>query len=157
MSHTQERTKAAHTRLNSANKGALIAALAQGMTQVEAAKHFNVHRNTVSKLFNAVRAVSNPANPVAKDWKERALAPAQVAVERGMNHADDPIGAANVALKFMYGRGYLSTNSNMHVDGAVGLHVTWGAVQGVDGGDIIDVQSNALTLTESASKETDPT
>ena len=74
-----------------------------------------------------------------------------------MNHADDPIGAANVALKFMYGTGYLATSNNMHVDGAVGLHVTWGAVQGADGGDIIDVPSNALTLTESASQETEPT
>jgi hypothetical protein len=145
MSAVMERTTQNGKRLTPAMRGALIAALTAGMSQVEVAEQFKVHRNTVSRMFNQVKRINHPANPLSVEWKNGALPVAQGAVMRGMSHEGDPIGAANVALKLMHGIGYLTTSNQLQVDGNVNLQVSWGAVQEPDPEPALDVDHKQIS------------
>jgi transposase len=151
MSISAPRTEKAHTFLNATQKQALIAAVASGMPQRQAAQEFGVHRNTVTMLMKSVKQYAHAANPLSKDWKDSALAVAQSAVHRGMLHESDPIGAANVALKLMHGIGYLTTSNQLQVDGNVNLQVSWGAVQEPDPEPALDVDHKQIS--DGASRE----
>lgn len=155
MSALESDTIRARPRIIPATKAAIIAALATGMTQSQASKEFGVHPNSVQRLVKLVKLDNHPANPLNKDWKLVARSKAQRAVERGMDHKSDPIGAANIGLKVLYGIGDLLNGSHMQVDGNVGLTVSWMPIAPPEygstsepQGDVIDVPSNALTVSE---------
>lgn len=120
-----ESARSAHTFLNATQKQALIAAVAAGMSQRDAAQHFKVHRNTVSQIMKSVKEYANPANPLSRDWKQSVLPKLQRTVERGLDYQGDPVGSANLAVKVMYGAGYLVSDSRMQVQGNVALTVSW--------------------------------
>ncbi len=158
------RPRAAHTYLSPAKKSAIIAALTQGLSQTEAAQQFGIHRNTVSKLFNQVRRVDHPANPLAGDWKSKARSDAQQAVTDGMTQRKDVVSAANIGLKVLYGIGDLSTSSKVEVDADVRLTVAWQPVQGAEYASgvqsvdaTIDAPHRMLSDGESSTSDADPT
>ncbi len=160
MPEVMQRTIENGKRLTPAEKGALIAALSQGMSQIEAAEQFKVHRNTVHRLFNQVKAVNHPANPLAGDWKSKARSDAQQAVTDGMTQRKDVVSAANIGLKVLYGIGDLSTSSKVEVDADVRLTVAWQPVQGAEYasgvqsvasgvGDVVDTEARMIGEGES--------
>lgn len=99
-----------------AERAALIAAVAGGMPQAEAAQHFNVHRNTVSRWCLAVRKVDNPANPMSKEWKETVKTHAIKAVENGLKCNEDPYKAANIGVRVLEGIGEFVATKDVHVN-----------------------------------------
>ncbi len=126
-------TRKARQGLTIPEKQAIVAACSQpGAHKGNIAKQFNVRPEVVSRLLRDVKAVQNDANPLAKDWKERVMPKLQRTVERGLDYKGDPIGAANMAVKVMYGAGYLSTSSKVEVDADVRLTVAWQPVQGAE-------------------------
>lgn len=114
--------------LDSATKTAIVAAVASGMTQAQVAQQFAVHRNTVQTLCASVREVSNPANPLRKEWRESARTHAQQAVINGLKAKRDPYRAANIGLDVLRGLGDLQSGTQVNVDNRQ-IHVTWGPVQ----------------------------
>ena len=118
-----------------AAQAAVIAAVANGMTQRDAATHFKIHRNTVSKWCQAVRKFDHAANPLSKSWKTDIVPRIHTAVESGLDCADDPYRRATIALKLGEGIGYFT--SSVQVDTNVAITFAWGPVQ--ENGDVIDV------------------
>lgn len=151
MSAIEQRTQSAHTFLNATQKQALIAAVAAGMSQRDAAAHFNVHRNTVTKLMKSVKDYDSPANPLNKDWKSRARTAAQQAVMDGLQQRKDVVSAAHVGLKVLYGMGDLSTSVQHQVEGNVNVTFSWASAQEesepavIEADCAIDVDSQPIT------------
>ena len=101
----------------------MLAALASGITQTQVAKEFGVHPNTVFQLWKTVREDMSPTNPATMDWKASFRTKARMAVERGLDHVQDPIGAGNLAVKVLSGLGDLVTGQRLEVEG--GITVSW--------------------------------
>lgn len=112
---------------NAHERAALIAAVAGGMTQAEAAQHFKVHRNTVQRWCAAVRAIDNPVNPLSKNWRESARAHAQQAVIAGLKHKRDPYRAANIGLDVLRGLGDLQVGAQVNIDQSQNIVFAWSA------------------------------
>ncbi len=119
-------------QLTPAEKIAIIAAVASGQRKRDIAKDYGLHPSQISRMLTDVKSVNRASNPLAKDWKERVMPKLQRTVERGLDYKGDPIGAANMAVKVMYGAGYLSTSSKVEVDADVRLTVAWQPVQGAE-------------------------
>jgi transposase-like protein len=92
-------------RLSPAQKSAIIAAVATGRSKSSVAKQFGVHRNTVSALCKPVQAVTNPANPLAKDYRETLRTKAVQAVEAGLDCAKDDYKRGGIGVKVLAGLG----------------------------------------------------
>ncbi len=119
-------------QLTPAEKQAMIAAIAAGRRKSDIAKEYGILPQSLSRMIRDVKNVASSTNPLAKDWKERVMPKLQRTVERGLDYKGDPIGAANMAVKVMYGAGYLSTSSKVEVDADVRLTVAWQPVQGAE-------------------------
>ncbi len=126
---TQQRTNSTGPKLNPAIKSAMVAALAQGRTQLEVSKQFGVHRNTVNRVMKEVKDCDVPGNPLSKEWQARAIRDSQAAALRLVNLRKDPVAAGNAALKVLYGTGVLVSGSQIAVKGDVALTVSWMPVQ----------------------------
>ena len=142
--------KTPQRRLNSAQRSALIAAVATGMSQREAAERFGVHPNTVFNMVKAVKAVQSTANPLNKVWKEAVVTKLQSTMERGLDCASDPIGAMNGAIKIAHGIGYLQTGTTLTHQGTVNVQFAWNAPQPAEyeqlEGDVpVDVDHTSIT------------
>lgn len=151
-------------QLTPAEKVAIIAAVASGQRKRDIAKDYGLHPSQISRMLTDVKSVNRESNPLSKDWKARVMPKLQRTVERGLDYKGDPIGAANMAVKVMYGAGYLSTSSKVEMDADIRLTVAWQPVQGaeyasvVSGvGDAIDTQARMLSDGESTTSEGDPT
>lgn len=129
MSATQTQasrpTKRPQKRLNSAEKQAVIAAVAMGQPKTIVAQQFGVHVNTIHNLCASVRRLDHPANPLAKDWKEGARVKARTAVEAGLDAAGDPYKRASIGVKVLEGLGDLQTGAHLQVEGTVQMVVSW--------------------------------
>jgi len=112
-------------RLTPAAQMALVAAVAAGMSQAQAAKEFGVHRNTVSNLCGTVRKVDKDANPLREGFKPRLIQKAVKALEAGLDCPDDPYKRANAGVKTLEGLGVFS--QRVETDSVQHITITWGA------------------------------
>ena len=133
-----EHTNVPNRRRNAAEKAALIAAVAAGMTQAQAAQHFGVHENTAQRWCAEVAKVNNNANPLVKTWKEALVHEAAAAVRDGLRAKRDPYRSADIGVKVLTGLGEFTSGNTTKVDAVANIVVTWGRTEEPQG-DIIDV------------------
>jgi hypothetical protein len=138
MSAAEQQVQHTAKQRNAHERAALIAAVAGGMTQAEAAQHFNVHRNTVQRWCAAVRQVDSPVNPLRKEWRETARAHAQQAVIAGLKYKRDPYRAANIGLDVLRGLGDLQTGAQVNIDQSQNIVFAWSAP--VEPQDVVNAQ-----------------
>lgn len=101
-----------HARISEPHKRAILAAVVSGSTQVDAAKQFGVHPNTVSAIVKSVRAVQNAS---VGDWRRKLVdelpAKSVAAIERSVSDQEDVHRAANTALAHLKGIGVLAPDA----------------------------------------------
>jgi len=156
MSSVETTTKP-QRRLLPKQRAAIIAALGAGHTQAELAQQYGVHPNTIYNLWKLVRQDDSPSNPASNDWKSTARHKAQKAVERGLDHASDVIGSANIGLKVLYGIGDLVQGANVQVAGNVALTVSWLPVTGDTSTRTIDAQVSDVSDSKDSDSHTPST
>jgi hypothetical protein len=82
------------------------------------ANHFNLNRNTVSRLINSVREVSNSS--LSASWRSKlteTMPQLSVdAMERSITDLNDPHRAANTAIQHLKGIGALQTEGSSTVN-----------------------------------------
>jgi hypothetical protein len=91
--------------------------------------------------------VQKATNPLATRWVDCIKPKVHETIERALDYRRDPIGAANVGLKILYGTGELSSTGKVEVSGNVAITFAWQAVQEPEH-EIIDVTPQAQ-LTDS--------
>ncbi len=131
MSQTLEtdRTVKPQRHLTAEEQAAIVAAVTTGRPQVQVAKDFGVHRNTVNALCRRVKAVDTPAHPLANGYKPVLERESVNALLRGLQHTANPYDAAKIGVECMKGMGIFSTGSHIQVDTHNEINITWGAVQ----------------------------
>ncbi len=114
------------------------------MTQVDVAKSFGVHPNTVFNIVSAVRSCDIEDNPLALDWKSGVIRKAQRAVDNLLELKSDPVAAGNAGLKVLYGTGELVSGSQIAVKGDIALTVSWLPMQPTDQAQITSAEPVAI-------------
>ena len=100
-------------RLKASQKQAVIASLANGLSQRDAAKQFGVHHNTINGWVRSMRqSVTEAQNPLPQNWRNRLtdLLPAKAtdAIERSVDDLNDVHKAAGTGLALLKGIGILA-------------------------------------------------
>lgn len=123
--------RSSQRRLSEAEKQSIVAYVAQGHTQQQAAKQFNCHPNTVGTLLKPIKEVPN--SPLNTGWRSKlveTLPQLSVdAIERSIKDDQDVHKAATTALSHLKGIGALAqegaTNVNVFIQQVANLPQDW--------------------------------
>ncbi len=124
-----ERTVKPQRHLTPDEQAAIIAAVATGRPQVQVAKDFGVHRNTVYAIVKGVKALEHPANPLANGYKPVIERESASAILRGLQCTDNPYDAAKIGVECMKGLGVFANGSHVQVDTDIAINISWGSAQ----------------------------
>lgn len=126
VSQVAERPMSSRQHVDETSRAAVIAAVAAGQSQVEVAKAFNLHRNTVWSICNNVKSVANRANPFSGEYKAALKTKSILAIHRGLDHKRDPYKAATIGVKVLEGIGEFVTGAQVKVDTTANVVFSWG-------------------------------
>ncbi len=101
-------------RLTPGQRHLIVSAVLAGERQVDVAKRFGVHYNTVSLLCKSVR--NTPNSPLNGDWRQRLTGELPTlsvqAIERSVTDVNDVHKAASTAIAHLKGIGALQGEGN---------------------------------------------
>ncbi len=109
-------TKFTTSKLDEPTRRAIVAMVAQGATITNTAKYFNLHTNTVSRIWNSVKKLRNASVSTSmEDWRAKLDTGSFTAIERSVGDTQDVHKAASTGLSWLKGVGVLAADSTTTV------------------------------------------
>lgn len=102
--------------LDEPTRRAIVARIAQGESITNTAKHFGIHMNTASRIWNSVKRVNNAGLESLEQWRLKLDQGSFKAIESSVTDTQDVHKAASTGLSWLKGVGVLAGDQGTQVN-----------------------------------------